>query len=132
MKSKSLKYHYQGSIYSVESNLAFLAEFYVYFSLSGMDNDIDEKHFNEAMDEAASGGVSDKSLSDERSELQGGLTDSVSTSDEEKKSTKTAEAKERNIESKEVHVQPQQTSEQKICVLKRCVLLKLSRLHALS
>merc|ERR1719430_1567420 len=86
---------------------------------NGMDVDIDEKLVNEMEDEAESGGISDKSLSDERSEQQGGLTDSVSTSDEDKKSTKTAEANERNIERKEVHVQPKKTSEQKICVLKR-------------
>ena len=53
-----------------------------YFSLSGEDDDINEKLFNEMEDEAVSGGLSDKSLSDERSEQQGGLTDSVSTSDE--------------------------------------------------
>ena len=97
-----------------------------------MDVDIAETFVNEMENEAASGAISDRSLSDERSEQQGGLTDSVSTSDEDKKSAKTAEAKERNIERKEVRVQPEQTSEQRICVLKRCVLLKLSRLHALT
>merc|ERR1719308_77599 len=85
---------------------------------NGMDVDIEEKFVNEMEDEAASGAISDRSLSDERSEQQGGLTDSVSTSDEDKKSTKTTEAKERNIERKQVHVQPEQTSEQRICVLK--------------
>ena len=84
------------------------------------------------MDEAGSGGISDKSLSDERSEQQGGLTDSVSTSVEGKKSTNTAEAKDRSIEGNKIPItmhpplQPGQTLEQKVCVLKRCVLLKFS------
>ena len=80
------------------------------------------------MDEAGSGGISDKSLSDERSEQQGGLTDSVSTSDEGKKSTNTAEAKESNIEREKIPMLPKQPLEQKVCVLKRCVLSKLDRL----
>ena len=89
------------------------------------------------MDEAGSGGISDKSLSDERSEQQGGLTDSVSTSVEGKKSTNTAEAKDRSIEGNKIPstihppLQPGQTLEQKVCVLKRCVLLKLSMQIAL-
>ena len=80
------------------------------------------------MDEAGSGAISDKSLSDERSEQQGGLTDSVSTSDEDEKSAETAEAKEINTERKKIPMLPKQTLEQKVCVLKRCVLSKLNRL----
>jgi len=92
---------------------------------NGNDDDNDEKLFDEAMDEAGSGGISDKSLSDERSEQQGGLTDSVSTSVEGKKSTNTAEAKDRSIEGNKIPstmhppLQPGQTLEQKVCVLKR-------------
>ena len=80
------------------------------------------------MDEAGSGGISDKSLSDERSEQQGGLTDSVSTSDEDEKSTKTAEAKESNTERKKIPMLPKPTLEQKVCVLKRYVLSTQNRL----
>merc|ERR1712198_734952 len=91
----------------------------------GNDDGNDEKLFDEAMDEAGSGGISDKSLNDERSEQQGGLTDSVSTSDEGKKSTNTAEAKDRSTEGNKIPstmhppLQPGQTLEQKVCVLKR-------------
>ena len=84
------------------------------------------------MDEAGSGGISDKSLSDERSEQQGGLTDSVSTSDEDEKSTKTAEAKEgwkeENGKWKKIPMLPKPTLEQKVCVLKRYVLSTQNRL----
>ena len=67
--------------------------------LSNKLDDIDESSDRNTA-EAGSGGKTDQSLSDERSEQQGGATDSISTEDKGKISAESADATKEDIKKK--------------------------------